>query len=176
MGTYGFHGIHGRAPAIATGLKMANPDLSVWVVTGDGDGLSIGGNHMIHSLRRNVGLKIILFNNQIYGLTKGQDSPTRENPGLGSTRLPGKLLLRKTGLMTILLENLGKTKHSQISLLWIVTSYRIHPIRDNSSSSRLFLSITLTGPPKFNFIKSQSMTLTTVLRVVYLPLIVMNAI
>ncbi len=76
MDTFGFHGIHGRANAIATGVKVANPDLNVWVITGDGDGLSIGGNHMIHSLRRNVGLKIILFNNEIYGLTKGQYSPT----------------------------------------------------------------------------------------------------
>ncbi|MCK9996474.1 MAG: 2-oxoacid:ferredoxin oxidoreductase subunit beta [Candidatus Krumholzibacteria bacterium] len=76
MGTYGFHGIHGRANAIATGVKVANPDLDTWVITGDGDGLSIGGNHMIHSLRRNVNLKIILFNNEIYGLTKGQYSPT----------------------------------------------------------------------------------------------------
>jgi 2-oxoglutarate ferredoxin oxidoreductase subunit beta len=74
--TYGFHTIHGRAPAIATGLKLANPDLDVWVVTGDGDGLSIGGNHLLHTLRRNVGLKILLFNNEIYGLTKGQYSPT----------------------------------------------------------------------------------------------------
>ena len=76
MNTYGFHGIHGRAPAIATGLATARPDLTVWVVTGDGDGLSIGGNHFIHALRRNVNLKILLFNNQIYGLTKGQYSPT----------------------------------------------------------------------------------------------------
>ncbi len=74
--TYGFHTIHGRAPAIATGLKLANPELDVWVVTGDGDGLSIGGNHLMHALRRNVGLKILLFNNEIYGLTKGQYSPT----------------------------------------------------------------------------------------------------
>ncbi len=74
--SYGFHTIHGRAPAIATGLKLANPDLDVWVVTGDGDGLSIGGNHLMHTLRRNVGLKILLFNNEIYGLTKGQYSPT----------------------------------------------------------------------------------------------------
>src|SRR3712207_1983629 len=78
MDTYGFHGIHGRAPAIATGIAVANPELSVWVVTGDGDGLSIGGNHLIHALRRNVNLKILLFNNQIYGLTKGQYSPTSE--------------------------------------------------------------------------------------------------
>jgi 2-oxoglutarate ferredoxin oxidoreductase subunit beta len=78
MNTYGFHSIHGRAPAIATGLAVSRPDLSVWVVTGDGDGLSIGGNHLIHSLRRNVGLKILLFNNRIYGLTKGQYSPTSE--------------------------------------------------------------------------------------------------
>ncbi len=74
--TYGFHTIHGRAPAVATGLKLANPELDVWVVTGDGDGLSIGGNHLIHALRRNVGLKVLLFNNEIYGLTKGQYSPT----------------------------------------------------------------------------------------------------
>ncbi|MGI9247686.1 MAG: 2-oxoacid:ferredoxin oxidoreductase subunit beta [Woeseiaceae bacterium] len=74
--TYGFHTIHGRAPAIATGLKLANPELDVWVVTGDGDGLSIGGNHLMHTLRRNIGLKILLFNNEIYGLTKGQYSPT----------------------------------------------------------------------------------------------------
>ncbi len=78
MDTYGFHGIHGRAPAIATGIATANPALSVWVVTGDGDALSIGGNHLIHALRRNVNLKILLFNNQIYGLTKGQYSPTSE--------------------------------------------------------------------------------------------------
>ena len=76
MNTYGFHTIHGRAPSIATGLKLANPNLSVWVITGDGDGLSIGGNHFIHVLRRNVNLNIILFNNEIYGLTKGQYSPT----------------------------------------------------------------------------------------------------
>ena len=76
MNTYGFHSIHGRAPAIATGLKVTRPDLDVWVVTGDGDGLSIGGNHLLHALRRNVNLKILLFNNQIYGLTKGQYSPT----------------------------------------------------------------------------------------------------
>lgn len=78
MDTYGFHTIHGRAPAIASGVKLANPDLSVWVVTGDGDGLSIGGNHTIHLLRRNMDLNILLFNNRIYGLTKGQYSPTSE--------------------------------------------------------------------------------------------------
>jgi 2-oxoglutarate ferredoxin oxidoreductase subunit beta len=78
MDTYGMHGIHGRAPAIATGLATTRPDLSIWVVTGDGDALSIGGNHLIHALRRNVPLKILLFNNQIYGLTKGQASPTSE--------------------------------------------------------------------------------------------------
>src|SRR5215467_4548495 len=78
MNTYGFHTIHGRAPAIATGIKMSRPDLQVWVVTGDGDGLSIGGNHFIHMLRRNVDLKVLLFNNRIYGLTKGQYSPTSE--------------------------------------------------------------------------------------------------
>ena len=78
MDTYGVHSIHGRAPAIATGIAITRPDLSVWVVTGDGDALSIGGNHLIHALRRNVNLKILLFNNRIYGLTKGQYSPTSE--------------------------------------------------------------------------------------------------
>ena len=78
MNTYGMHGIHGRAPAIATGLKVARPDLSVWVATGDGDLMSIGGNHFIHACRKNIDLKIILFNNKIYGLTKGQYSPTSE--------------------------------------------------------------------------------------------------
>ena len=78
MDTFGFHTIHGRAPAIASGVKLANPDLSVWVVTGDGDGLSIGGNHTIHLLRRNLDINVMLFNNRIYGLTKGQYSPTSE--------------------------------------------------------------------------------------------------
>ncbi len=78
MDTYGFHTIHGRAPAIATGLKTSRPELDVWVATGDGDAMSIGGNHLIHLLRRNVGVKVLLFNNRIYGLTKGQYSPTSE--------------------------------------------------------------------------------------------------
>ena len=78
MNSYGFHSIHGRAPAFATGVKIANPDLSVWVITGDGDGLSIGGNHFMHALRRNMDINILLFNNRIYGLTKGQYSPTSE--------------------------------------------------------------------------------------------------
>jgi len=78
MNTYGFHTIHGRAPAIASGLKVSNPDLSVWIVTGDGDGFSIGGNHIIHLMRRNINLNVMLFNNRIYGLTKGQYSPTSE--------------------------------------------------------------------------------------------------
>jgi len=85
--SYGFHTIHGRAPAIASGLKLANPDLDVWVVTGDGDGLSIGGNHLLHALRRNFGLKILLFNNEVYGLTKGQYSPT-SRPGTRSPSSP----------------------------------------------------------------------------------------
>jgi 2-oxoglutarate ferredoxin oxidoreductase subunit beta len=76
LNTYGFHSIHGRAPTFATGLKVCRPDLQVWVITGDGDGLSIGGNHLVHAIRRNVDMKIILFNNEIYGLTKGQYSPT----------------------------------------------------------------------------------------------------
>ena len=78
MNTYGFHGIHGRAPTIATGLKASRPELQVWVITGDGDGLSIGGNHLLHVMRRNVDIVIVLFNNRIYGLTKGQYSPTSE--------------------------------------------------------------------------------------------------
>ena len=76
MNTYGFHTIHGRAPSVATGVKVANPDLSVWIITGDGDGLSIGGNHLLHLLRRNINVNVLLFNNRIYGLTKGQYSPT----------------------------------------------------------------------------------------------------
>lgn len=87
MDTYGFHTIHGRAPAIATGLKLANPTLDVWMVTGDGDGLSIGGNHLLHVLRRNVDINILLFNNEIYGLTKGQYSPTSK-PGTKSPSTP----------------------------------------------------------------------------------------
>ncbi|MCP5040783.1 MAG: 2-oxoacid:ferredoxin oxidoreductase subunit beta [bacterium] len=78
MNTYGFHTIHGRAPSFATGIKLSNPELSVWVVTGDGDGLSIGGNHLLHTIRRNMDLQILLFNNKIYGLTKGQYSPTSD--------------------------------------------------------------------------------------------------
>jgi 2-oxoglutarate/2-oxoacid ferredoxin oxidoreductase subunit beta len=94
MNTYGFHTIHGRAPTFATGLKVARPELSVWVITGDGDGLSIGGNHLLHALRRNIDLKIILFNNEIYGLTKGQYSPTSragtktKSSPLGSVETP----------------------------------------------------------------------------------------
>ncbi|OWK44518.1 2-oxoacid:ferredoxin oxidoreductase subunit beta [Fimbriiglobus ruber] len=87
MNTYGFHTIHGRAPTFATGLRLANPDLQVWVVTGDGDGLSIGGNHTIHLLRRNVDVKVLLFNNEIYGLTKGQYSPT-SRPGTKTKTSP----------------------------------------------------------------------------------------
>ncbi len=78
MNTFGFHTIHGRAAAIATGIKISNPDLSVWVISGDGDSLSIGGNHFLHAIRRNIGIKYLLFNNRIYGLTKGQYSPTSE--------------------------------------------------------------------------------------------------
>ncbi len=78
MNTYGFHTIHGRAPTVATGVKVANPELSVWMITGDGDGLSIGGNHLLHLLRRNLDINVLLFNNRIYGLTKGQYSPTSE--------------------------------------------------------------------------------------------------
>jgi 2-oxoglutarate/2-oxoacid ferredoxin oxidoreductase subunit beta len=94
MDTYGFHTIHGRAPTVATGLAITRPDLDIWVVTGDGDGLSIGGNHLVHALRRNINLKILLFNNEIYGLTKGQYSPTsplgavHKSTPMGSTDRP----------------------------------------------------------------------------------------
>ncbi|WP_439680193.1 2-oxoacid:ferredoxin oxidoreductase subunit beta [Embleya sp. MST-111070] len=91
LDTYGMHSIHGRAPAIATGLAVSRPDLSVWVVTGDGDALSIGGNHLIHALRRNVNLKILLFNNRIYGLTKGQYSPTSETGKITKSTPEGSL-------------------------------------------------------------------------------------
>jgi 2-oxoglutarate ferredoxin oxidoreductase subunit beta len=91
LDTYGMHSIHGRAPAIATGLAVSRPDLSVWVVTGDGDALSIGGNHLIHALRRNVNLKILLFNNRIYGLTKGQYSPTSETGKITKSTPMGSL-------------------------------------------------------------------------------------
>ncbi len=87
VNTYGFHSIHGRAAAVATGVKLSNPDLAVWVVTGDGDGLSIGGNHTLHAIRRNIGLKIVLFNNRIYALTKGQASPTTQ-PGTKTKTTP----------------------------------------------------------------------------------------
>ena len=85
MNTYGFHTIHGRAPTLATGLKAARPDLMVWVITGDGDALSIGGNHVLHSMRRNVDIKLVMFNNRIYGLTKGQASPTPRRRSASST-------------------------------------------------------------------------------------------
>jgi len=91
MGTYGFHTIHGRAPAVATGLKLANPELSLWIITGDGDGLSIGGNHLIHTLRRNINMNILLFNNEIYGLTKGQYSPTTEKGKITKTSPYGSI-------------------------------------------------------------------------------------
>jgi 2-oxoglutarate ferredoxin oxidoreductase subunit beta len=91
MNTYGFHSIHGRAPAIATGLKASRPELQVWVITGDGDGLSIGGNHLLHILRRNVDVVIVLFNNRIYGLTKGQYSPTSEQGKVTKTSPVGTI-------------------------------------------------------------------------------------
>lgn len=91
VSTYGFHTVHGRAPAVATGVKLANPALDVWVMTGDGDGLSIGGNHMLHVLRRNVDLQIVLFNNEIYGLTKGQYSPTSRQGTVSPTSPLGSI-------------------------------------------------------------------------------------
>jgi 2-oxoglutarate ferredoxin oxidoreductase subunit beta len=106
INTYGFHGLHGRGPAIATGIKLANPELSVWLVTGDGDSMAIGGNHFIHLLRRNIDIKILLFNNKIYGLTKGQYSPTTPKGSITKSSpdgtiedpfLPGELALGAQG-------------------------------------------------------------------------------
>jgi 2-oxoglutarate ferredoxin oxidoreductase subunit beta len=106
INTYGFHGLHGRGPAIASGIKLANPDLSVWLVTGDGDSMAIGGNHFIHLLRRNLDIKILLFNNKIYGLTKGQYSPTTPKGSITKTSpdgtiedpfLPGELAMGAQG-------------------------------------------------------------------------------
>jgi 2-oxoglutarate ferredoxin oxidoreductase subunit beta len=106
INTYGFHGLHGRGPAIATGIKLANPELSVWLVTGDGDSMAIGGNHFIHLLRRNLDIKILLFNNKIYGLTKGQYSPTTPKGSITKSSpdgtiedpfLPGELAMGAQG-------------------------------------------------------------------------------
>jgi 2-oxoglutarate ferredoxin oxidoreductase subunit beta len=106
INTYGFHGLHGRGPAIASGIKLANPDLSVWLVTGDGDSMAIGGNHFIHLLRRNLDIKVLLFNNKIYGLTKGQYSPTTPKGSVTKTSpdgtiedpfLPGELAMGAQG-------------------------------------------------------------------------------
>ena len=121
MDTYGFHTIHGRAPAIASGVKISRPDLSVWVVTGDGDGLSIGGNHTIHMLRRNLDMNVLLFNNRIYGLTKGQYSPTSEvgkvtkSTPMGSLDIPFNPLSLALGAgSTFIARTIDKeTKHLQ---------------------------------------------------------------
>lgn len=124
MNTYGFHTIHGRAPTIASGLRLANPDLQVWVVTGDGDGLSIGGNHLIHALRRNLDLKILLFNNEIYGLTKGQYSPTSrggtmtKSSPLGSFETPIRpLTLALASEATFVARTIDVNIQHQISVL-----------------------------------------------------------
>jgi 2-oxoglutarate/2-oxoacid ferredoxin oxidoreductase subunit beta len=107
MNTYGFHTIHGRAPAVASGVKIANPDLNVWMVTGDGDGLSIGGNHLIHFLRRNFNVKVMLFNNRIYGLTKGQYSPTSEEGKKTKTSPNGSIELPLSPLSVALAAEAG---------------------------------------------------------------------
>lgn len=125
MDTYGFHTIHGRASAIASGVKLANPDLSVWVVTGDGDGLSIGGNHTIHLLRRNLDINVMLFNNRIYGLTKGQYSPTSEvgkitkSTPMGSLDTPFNPLTLALGAgATFVSRTIDKqTKHMQAMIM-----------------------------------------------------------
>jgi 2-oxoglutarate/2-oxoacid ferredoxin oxidoreductase subunit beta len=107
MNTYGFHTIHGRAPAVASGVKIANPDLNVWMVTGDGDGLSIGGNHLIHFLRRNFNVKVMLFNNRIYGLTKGQYSPTSEEGKKTKTSPNGSIELPLSPLSVAIAAEAG---------------------------------------------------------------------
>lgn len=123
MNTYGFHSIHGRAPSIATGVKVARPELEVWVITGDGDGLSIGGNHLLHALRRNVDLNILLFNNQIYGLTKGQYSPTSTL----STKSPS--------------TPLGSIDHPVNPLLFAIGSNATFVARVGDTDAKLFLEI-----------------------------------
>jgi 2-oxoglutarate ferredoxin oxidoreductase subunit beta len=121
MNTYGMHSIHGRAPAIATGLAISRPELSVWVITGDGDALSIGGNHVIHALRRNVDLKILMFNNRIYGLTKGQTSPTSElgkvtkSTPLGSTDRPFEPLSLALGAGATFVARAVDTEAAQLT-------------------------------------------------------------
>ncbi len=125
MDTYGIHSIHGRAPAIATGVKLANPNLSVWVITGDGDSMAIGGNHFIHVLRRNIDLNIILFNNEIYGLTKGQFSPTSlvgqktKSSPYGNTQppfLPGELAI---GAQARFFARIGGNTPKEMTALFI---------------------------------------------------------
>jgi len=131
MNTYGMHSIHGRAPAIATGLAVARPDLDVWVVTGDGDGLSIGGNHLIHALRRNVNLTILLFNNRIYGLTKGQYSPTSDAGMVTPTSPEGAIdrpvpplgLAIAAGATFVARGYPGELRH----LIWLIREALQHP-------------------------------------------------
>jgi 2-oxoglutarate ferredoxin oxidoreductase subunit beta len=131
MDTYGMHGIHGRAPAIATGLATTRGDLSIWVVTGDGDALSIGGNHLIHALRRNVPLKILLFNNQVYGLTKGQASPTSE-PGMITKSTPfgvsdhpfNPVALALGAEATFVARTIDRDRHHLIEILRAAASHR----------------------------------------------------
>src|SRR5438067_297056 len=131
MNTYGMHGIHGRAPALATGLASTRPDLSIWVVSGDGDALSIGGNHLIHALRRNVPLKILLFNNQIYGLTKGQASPTSE-PGKITKSTPfgvadhpfNPVALALGAEATFVARTIDRDRHHLIEILRAAATHR----------------------------------------------------
>jgi 2-oxoglutarate ferredoxin oxidoreductase subunit beta len=131
MDTYGMHGIHGRAPALATGLAAARDDLSIWVVTGDGDALSIGGNHLIHALRRNVPLKILMFNNQVYGLTKGQASPTSErgmvtkSTPFGSSDAPFNPLALALGAgATFAARTIDRDRHHMTDVLRAAAEHR----------------------------------------------------
>src|SRR5215510_2066798 len=131
MDTYGVHGIHGRAPALASGLATARPDLSVWIVTGDGDALSIGGNHLIHALRRNINVKILMFNNQIYGLTKGQYSPTSEegkvtkSTPFGSLDHPFNPLALALGAeATFVARTVDTDRDHQADVLWAAAQHR----------------------------------------------------
>ena len=137
MQTYGFHTVHGRAPTVATGVKVARPELSVWMITGDGDGLSIGGNHLLHVLRRNPDINILLFNNRVYGLTKGQYSPT-SNVGMKTKSTPMHLL---TILSTRSSSLLGRKLALLLVLLTPIQSTWLRPSRLHAHKGVSFVEI-----------------------------------
>jgi len=156
METYGIHSIHGRAPAIATGLAASRPDLSVWVVTGDGDALSIGGNHLIHALRRNVNIKILLFNNEIYGLTKGQYSPTSpigtrtKSTPLGSIDHPFNPLSLAIGAeATFVARSIDTDKKHLTSVLHAAAKHR------GSAFVEIFQNCNIFNDGAFDFVREE---------------------